>query len=146
MGLVSIAILSGCASIVKTDRVPVKLIGGAKAADTIVTVPDGQYTLKNGQTTVTMFRSKEDIPITVTCNGETRDGVIKTTFDPLAGVVGNIFFGGIIGLVIDIAGNKAYDPPKIFNMAPLCAEQDAALAKEQVVSDRIPASRSDLAP
>lgn len=112
---------SGCATIVKSEKIPVRFVGGLPTGDTQVNLPDGQYTLKNGQTTVLVSRSKTDIPITVTCNNETRDGIIQTKFDAVAGVLGNIVFGGLIGIAIDSANNKTYDPPETFNLSPLCA-------------------------
>ncbi|WP_413586895.1 hypothetical protein [Bdellovibrio sp. HCB274] len=113
--------LAGCATIVKSERTSMRLSGGLQNGDTHVSLPDGQYTLKNGQTTIRVTRSKEDIPVTVTCNNESREGVIKTKYDALAGVAGNIVFGGLIGMAIDAANDKTYDPPEHFNISSLCA-------------------------
>lgn len=112
---------AGCATIVKSDRTPVNFTGGLADGETQISIPDGQYSIRNGQTTLLVSRSKSDIPISVTCNHETRNGIIKTSYDPLAGVAGNIIFGGIIGITIDAFGNKAYDPPAIYNLNSLCA-------------------------
>ncbi|WP_413577957.1 hypothetical protein ACLVWU_05545 [Bdellovibrio sp. HCB290] len=114
--------LTGCATIVKSERTSMRLSGGLQNGDTHVSLPDGQYTLKNGQTTIRVTRSKEDIPVTVTCNNESREGVIKTKYDALAGVAGNIVFGGLIGMAIDAANDKTYDPPEHFNISQLCAD------------------------
>jgi hypothetical protein len=117
----SLVLLSACASIVKSEKIPVRFMGGLSDGETQLDLPDGQYKLKNGQTTVLVSRSKEDIPITVTCNQETRQGIIQTKYDALAGVFGNIIFGGIIGMTIDAYSNKAYDPPSSYNLNSLCA-------------------------
>ncbi len=119
-------------------------MGGLKEGDTILNTPDGQYNLKNGQTTVLVSRSKTDIPISVTCNNETREGVIITKYDALAGILGNIVFGGIIGMGIDSFNNKTYDPPNSFNLAPLCSDsKDASVAENSSNSpkNRDPSSK-----
>ncbi|WP_413943633.1 hypothetical protein [Bdellovibrio sp. HCB-162] len=121
MLLVSVFGLSACATIVKSDKIPVKFVGGLERGETKISLPDGQYTALNGRTTVLVSRSKQDIPITVTCNQQTREGVIKTEYDATAGILGNIVFGGIIGMGIDAYNDKTYDPPEIFNVAPLCS-------------------------
>ncbi|MBL7557323.1 MAG: hypothetical protein JNM24_15960 [Bdellovibrionaceae bacterium] len=144
LGLATITISLGCATIVKSDKIPVKFMGGLKEGDTILNTPDGQYNLKNGQTTVLVSRSKTDIPISVTCNNETREGVIITKYDALAGILGNIVFGGIIGMGIDSFNNKTYDPPNSFNLAPLCSDsKDASVAENSSNSpkNRDPSSK-----
>ncbi|WP_413580859.1 hypothetical protein [Bdellovibrio sp. HCB288] len=120
--------LAGCATIVKSERTTVRITGGLPNGETQINLPDGQYNLKNGQTTIRVTRSKEDIPVTVTCNNETREGFMKTKYDALAGVAGNIVFGGIIGIAIDAANDKTYDPPEHYNISQLCADP----AKSQV--------------
>lgn len=112
--------LGACATIVKSEKIPVRFVGGLQEGDTHINLPDGQYNLKNGQTTILVSRSKEDIPITVTCNQETRDGVIQTKYDAVAGILGNVVFGGIIGMGIDAYNDKTYDPPATYNLSPLC--------------------------
>ena len=141
---VSIGILlTGCATIVKSDKIPVRFVGGLPSGDTQMSLPDGQYTLKNGQTTILVSRSKVDIPITVTCNSETREGIITTKYDVVAGVLGNIVFGGLIGMGIDSVNNKAYDPPDTYNLRPLCADSDKPKLAEESSKDpeRSPSSR-----
>ena len=131
--VLSVSFLSGCATIVKSERIPVKFVGGLQSGDTQISLPDGQYLVKGGQTTALVTRSKEDIPITVTCNEETRHGVIITKYDALAGVFGNILFGGIIGIGIDAYNDKTYDPPGVFNVSSLCA--DGVEPKRQLSSE-----------
>lgn len=113
----------GCATIMKSEKTPVQFSGGLSDGSTQINLPDGQFNAAGGSTTILVTRSREDIPITVTCNNVTRSGVLKTSYDPLAGIVGNIVFGGIIGIGIDAVGNKTYDPPRSFNLAPLCSDR-----------------------
>ena len=134
---------TGCASIVKSDKISVRFMGGLKEGETILNTPDGQYTLRNGQTTVLVSRSKTDIPVSVSCNSETREGVIVTKYDAVAGILGNLVFGGLIGMGIDSFSNKAYDPPPSYNISPLCAESKApniVNREPDTGKDRIPSS------
>lgn len=143
MLLVSVFSLGACASLVKSEKTPVKFVGGLERGETKISLPDGQYTSLNGKTTVLVSRSKEDIPITVTCNQETREGVIKTDFDATAGILGNIVFGGLIGMGIDAYNNKTYDPPEVYNIAPLCSTQKPTEnIAESTVETRNPSSYS----
>ncbi|QDK37063.1 hypothetical protein [Bdellovibrio sp. NC01] len=117
----SMMFLGACATIVKSDKIPVHFVGGNDKGSTKISLPDGEYTTDTGERTVMVYRSKEDIPITVTCNDKTQSGVIQTKYDVVAGVLGNIVFGGIIGMAIDMNGDKTYDPPQIYNVKPLCS-------------------------
>lgn len=117
---------AGCATIVKSDRQTVQFTGGPEEQTAKIKLPDGTHELVGGSTTALVSRSKSDIPIEVTCNGQTRKGVIKTSFDPLAGVAGNIVFGGLIGLAIDIYGDKAYDVKSPYNIDQLCETRSTA--------------------
>ncbi|WP_374034343.1 hypothetical protein ACES2I_17665 [Bdellovibrio bacteriovorus] len=141
VGLLS---LSACATIVKSERIPVRFVGGLQDGKTEISLPDGQYTAHNGQTTVLVSRSKSDIPVTITCNSQSREGIIPTSFDPAAGILGNIVFGGIIGIAIDASGDKAYDPPKSFNMSSLCSteknQSNVAQEKDAPKESRNPSS------
>jgi hypothetical protein len=94
---------SGCATIMKSDKTPVQFSGGMADGSTRINLPDGQFNAAGGQATILVSRSREDIPISVTCNNVTRDGVLKTSYDPLAGIVGNLVLGGII-VGIDAVG------------------------------------------
>nr|AGU11995.1 hypothetical protein [uncultured organism] len=139
---ISFVFTMGCATIVKSEKMPVRFTGGLGQGETKLSMPDGQYTISNGQTTVLVTRSREDIPISVTCNNETREGVLKTRYDAFAGVLGNIVFGGPIGIGIDAFGNKTYDPPSNYNLAPLCFEgKPAAVAVETVPTSRKPSAK-----
>lgn len=115
----------GCATILKSDRQLVDFTGG-HPQDTKIQVPDGSFELKNGEGSFMISRSKNNIPIQISCAGQKNETAIVTHFDPLAGVFGNLIFGGIIGLAIDASGNKAYDPPRKFDLKPFCGAQDNA--------------------
>lgn len=140
--ILSFVSLGACATLVKSEKIPVHFVGGLKNGDTQINLPDGQFTLKNGQTTVLVSRSKTDIPVTVTCNQETRDGVIETKYDAVAGILGNVVFGGLIGMGIDAYNDKTYDPPDTFNLSPLCAHPENPLVdnKDSVATGRNPSS------
>ncbi|WII72663.1 hypothetical protein QJS83_02115 [Bdellovibrio sp. 22V] len=140
MLLVSAFYLSACATIVKSEKIPVKFVGGLMHGETQLSLPDGQYNLRNGQTTILVTRSKEDIPISVTCNAETRDGVIQTKYDATAGILGNIVFGGLIGMGIDAYNDKTYDPPEVYNISPLCMKKSVE-DKEQIADQKSDAPR-----
>jgi hypothetical protein len=111
---------ASCATIVKSERTMVTFNGGLSNGVTKIDIPDGQYTTNTGNTTVLVSRSRQDIPITVTCNDQSRNGIIRTSYDPLAGFVGSLLLGGIIGIGVDALGNKAYDPPSAYNLSGLC--------------------------
>lgn len=123
---IALSTLVSCATIMKSERASVTFVGGPESGDAKIDLPDGQYTMRNGRASVLVTRSKEDIPISVTCNAETRDGVIKTSFDALAGVGGNLIFGGLIGLAVDLGGSKVYDPPVQYNVSHLCSKEKPA--------------------
>lgn len=138
--LVSGSVFLGCATIIKSERTPVRFTGGLEAGETKINLPDGSYNLSNGQSTILVTRARQDIPISVTCNSKTREGVLVTKFDALTVVGGNFIIGGVIGLAIDITGNKAYDPPDQFNLAPLCATVQPEVVAEQPSPAREPVS------
>lgn len=135
------ALFQGCASIVKSEKMSVRFVGGLSNAETKLDLPDGQYKLHNGQITVLVTRSKADIPVAVTCNNETRQGIVPTKYDALAGIAGNIVFGGLIGMGIDSVSNKAYDPPATYNLSPLCAQAGKENIADKPSENRNPAGK-----
>lgn len=134
-------LFQSCASIVKSEKMSVLFVGGLSNAETKLDLPDGQYKLHNGQITVLVTRSKADIPVSVTCNNETRQGILPTKYDALAGIAGNIIFGGLIGMGIDSVSNKAYDPPATYNLTPLCAQTGKENIAEKPADERNPAGK-----
>lgn len=123
--------LCACATIIKGQHQSVQLTGGLEDGTTKVSTPTGVYTLTGGQTTMLIPRTKQDIPVEVTCNGTTQKTVIKTTFDIGWGGLGNIVFGGIPGWVIDGVGDKAYDAPGMFNVNQYCSQAAARSTANQ---------------
>lgn len=117
----SILMLSGCATIVKSERQTVRLTGGLEQGETKIRLPDGVSTLTDGSGAVIVTRSKEDIPIEVTCNGVTQKGVLPTHYDWGWAGLGNFVFGGIPGWVIDGVGNKGYDAKSPYSVHELCS-------------------------
>lgn len=113
---------SGCATIVKSERQSVILTGGQENGPTKVRLPDGNYDLSDGRGTILVTRSKEDIPIEVTCNGVTKKGVLPTHFDWAWGGAGNLVFGGIPGWIIDPLNSKGYNVRTPYSVHELCAE------------------------
>lgn len=130
LAMITAAALSGCATIVKSDRQTVILSGGDENGTTTINIPDGKHELADGNGQILVSRSKQDIPISVTCNGVTKKGVIPTRFDWGWAGLGNAVFGGIPGWIIDGVGDKAYDPKSPFNVDSLCEKRaPAALAR-----------------
>lgn len=111
---------AGCATIVKSERQSVQFVGGPDGGGAKINLPDGSYEMTGPQNTFIVTRSREDIPISVTCNGKIKMGTVKTRFDIFLGGLGNLIFGGIIGWIIDGSGNKAYDPVSPYNISSLC--------------------------
>lgn len=111
-----------CASIVKNSRQTITLNGGLEDGTTKVSTPEGVYTLAGGSTSVMLTRTKADIPIEITCNGETQKTVLRTKFDWGWAGLGNVVFGGIPGWVVDGVGDKGYDIQSNFNVAPFCRQ------------------------
>lgn len=120
--LMALSLLQGCATIVKSPNQSIQLTGGLEDSSTKVSTPTGNFTLNGGATTILMPRTKADIPIEVTCHGQTQKTVVPTRFDIAWGGLGNLVFGGIIGWFLDAVGDKAWDAQTPFNVAPYCAK------------------------
>lgn len=112
------SLVSGCATIVHSDKQAVTLTAPDEEKDVKIKTPDGVFEV-NKNTTVLLTRSHKNIPVDVTCSGKTTTGEIKTHLSGLA-IFGNFFFGGIPGWVIDGVGSKAYDAPEKVDLAPYC--------------------------
>lgn len=124
--VIAVLVLAGCATIVKDEKAKVNFIGPNGVPLTLNT-PDGKFEVV-GETPLMVTRSGDDIPIVVTCEGKSNNGTLPTSFDVGWGGFGNLIFGGIPGWIIDGVGNKAYDPPESFDLAPLCEGHKPALA------------------
>lgn len=130
-----------CATIMKSEGQMVEFFGGDPQG-TQVTVQNMTYNLQNGGGEFYVRRAKQNIPIQVTCAGQTNDSAIVTSYDALAGVFGNLVFGGIIGMAIDAGSDKTYNPPQRYDVSPLCAsspKQTAITVQETPKLERKPA-------
>lgn len=130
-----------CATIIKSEGQMVEFFGGDPQG-TQVKVQNMTYNLQNGGGEFYIRRAKQNIPIQVTCAGETNDSAIVTSYDALAGVFGNLVFGGIIGMAIDAGSDKTYNPPLKYDVSPLCVsspKQTSITVLETPKPDRAPA-------
>lgn len=130
-----------CATIIKSEGQMVEFFGGDPQG-TEVKVQNMTYKLQNGSGSFYVRRAKANIPIQVTCAGQTNDSAIVTRYDAMAGVFGNIVFGGIIGMAIDAQSDKTYNPPEKYDVSPLCAsspQQTTITVQETPKLERAPA-------
>lgn len=101
--------LSSCAMLVKSNRQNVFFKGGPEKGVTKVQSPDGTYDVENGSGSYLMTRSKPNIPIKVTCpDGVVKSGQVETSFDWLAGGLGN-WWTYFIGSIFDAMSDKGYN-------------------------------------
>lgn len=121
--LASVFGLAGCATIVKSDRQSVQFTGGLENGQTKVRLPDGNFDLTNGSGLIVVTRSKDDIPIEVTCNGVAKKGVLPTRYDIGWAGAGNLIFGGIPGWIIDAINPKGYNVVSPYSVHDLCEDK-----------------------
>jgi hypothetical protein len=120
--------ISGCATLVNSDRQLVRFKGGLEKGVTKVSTPDGTFEVENGSGSFMMTRTKADIPIKIMCpNGETRNDIVETRFDWLKGGVGNIFNYGW-GWFVDPFVDDAYNISSVSLMGKCKDETKAAVA------------------
>lgn len=110
----------GCATIVKPERQHVDFVGGPEGGTTQITTPDGTTSFNGNYGKILITRSRQDIPLTVTCKDGPKSGLLSSQFDVLMGGFGNLVFGGIPGWIIDGTGNKAYDIPSPIDISQFC--------------------------
>jgi hypothetical protein len=141
----AVASLSGCASIVTGHNQSLSVTASSETQD----VSGAQCSLKNdkGQwfaTTpgsVTVRRSYSRL--TVDCQSEQLTGSNQVASKTKAMALGNVVFGGLIGVGIDVASGAAYDYPDVVHVSMRGAELPAAPA----ASDPRPiAAAASLAP
>ncbi len=112
--------MAGCATMFKSSRQNVFFNGGPAEGITYVQTPDGKFELEGGSGSYLMTRSRDNIPITVTCPGQkSRPVIIETRFDWLVGGALNFFTYGI-GWFIDPFSEKAYDIPSTVPLGQVC--------------------------
>lgn len=126
----SVALTTGCASIVggHNQSVSIDTPGCGGAACTLTNSKGNWYVQAPG--TVTVHRAYGDLAITCKHeNGATASANIQSSTKALA--FGNIIFGGLIGVGIDVGTGAAYDYPQNINIPMNCgtAQKTAAPAK-----------------
>ncbi len=95
--------LSGCATIVNDDTMPLSVKSWPSGAD--VYVNGSQY-----KTPATVYLKRGDRDVYLRIKKEGYVPVLQKMETSLDEVMwGNVFFGGLIGLFVDIASNKGYD-------------------------------------
>lgn len=143
--------LSGCASIVSKSSWPVNVQSNPSGAKCVVAKENG-FPLHTGETPMTVTLESSDgffqtAKYTVTCN---KDGYEKSAAQISSHLngwyLGNIVFGGLIGLlIVDPATGAMYklDDTHIVNMAKTEPSQnatskvDAVKVAEQTAKDKI---------
>jgi len=126
----AVASLSGCASIVTGHNQSLSVTASSETQD----VSGAQCSLKNdkGQwfaTTpgsVTVRRSYS--ALTVDCQSEQLTGSNQVASKTKAMALGNVVFGGLIGVGLDVASGAAYDYPDVVHVSMRGAELPAAKA------------------
>jgi hypothetical protein len=131
--LASIALLSGCASIVSGQNQSLSVTAKNKGGD----VSGAKCALNNDKGTwyvttpgsVTVRRSFNDLSVNCALDGlDPGIAVVKSATKGMA--FGNILFGGLIGAGVDTATGAAYDYPEIINVdLGVVGKVDAAAAK-----------------
>lgn len=121
LGSLSLSFLSGCASIVSGGHQTIAVTTnppGAKCAVYRDGIQIGSINSTPGSVTV----SRKESDLTVGCTKDHYDfSNAQNTSDVNGWVFGNIGFGGLIGVVVDMATGSvhAYDHSTTVNMVPL---------------------------
>lgn len=124
--LAAMALLSGCASIVSGQNQSLSVVAkssdshGVMGAKCSLANDKGQwFTTTPGS--VTVRRSYSNLAVNCQHSGSTGIAQVKSTTKPMA--FGNIIFGGVIGVGVDVATGAAYDYPDLVTVQMLSAEQ-----------------------
>jgi hypothetical protein len=137
LGLAAVAgfHLSGCASIVKGSSASINVTSPpVTGATCTLTSPEGSWQVTT-PSPVTVERSKHDMQVRCTKDGyQEATAVIPSNFE--GWTVGNLIFGGIIGVGVDAATGAMNDYPNTFQvpMVPLTQVQAAPLAPPPAVT------------
>lgn len=126
--LLPIFLSTGCATIVK-DRMSIVVFQGDPNIDTEITSPYGSTKLSNGMGSMAMNNSQKDIPIQIICNKQRPVSTfLPTKYSIGAGVFGNIgllflyIVPGVVGFIVDGAGDTAYSPVSPMNVNQYCSK------------------------
>lgn len=150
--LACVSLGTGCATVTgsETQLISVETIeaaGGAVAgADCKLSNNNGLWSLKSPGA-VSVRKSSEDL--VVRCELEDRPaGTTRAVSRMNAGMVGNVIFGGVIGVVIDHSRGTAYDYPSIvhvmFGTHRVVEDSDVALPPPAPRRSAGPANIDDL--
>jgi hypothetical protein len=119
--------LSACASIVKGSSASVAVATPpVSGANCTLNSPEGTWQLTS-PASITLPRSKHDVQVRCTKEGyQEAAAVIPSSFE--GWTLGNLVFGGVIGLGVDAATGALNDYPNAFQvpMTPLAAGASAA--------------------
>jgi hypothetical protein len=121
-----ISLSTGCATVFKSARQQVFFQGAPSSGTTIVQSPDGKFEIEGGSGSYLMTRTHADIPIAVTCPGESKPKqmIVETKFDWLVAGAGNLVTYGL-GWFVDPFNDKSYDIPKIIQLGQHCPDTNA---------------------
>ena len=112
--------VSGCASIIKGSTAAINVTSPpVTGANCVLSSSQGNWQLST-PASVTVERSKEDIQVRCTKEGyQDATAIIPSNFE--GWTVGNLIFGGIIGVGVDAATGAMNDYPNAFQvpMTPL---------------------------
>jgi hypothetical protein len=111
----ALVLLTGCASIVKgTSQSILITTPPTTGADCVLTSKEGNWTVVSPGP-VTVSRSKENITVTCKKSGF-QDGVASIPSNFEGWTVGNLVFGGLIGVGVDAATGAINDYPDAFQV------------------------------
>lgn len=127
-GVIALGILPGCASIVTGHNQPVSVQAPAcEGASCTLTNSKGTWYVK-APGSVTVRRAYGDM--IVSCEKEGVPAAITTVASTTKAMAfGNIIFGGLIGVGVDVGTGAAYDYPDVITNPLACAPNVAAPAK-----------------
>jgi uncharacterized protein YceK len=108
--LVSLSLLSGCASVVTGQNQSVSVdTGEVTGARCTLTNDSGTWHVNSTPGTVTILRDYSDLKVTCVKDDLMGSHEVKSTTKGMA--FGNIIAGGIIGAAVDAGTGAAYDYP-----------------------------------
>lgn len=119
--------LQGCASIVSGSSQTVSVDSpGCAGARCDLSNDKGKYFVTSTPGTVTLNRSYNKLQVTCSRDGITSNPLsVTSTTKGMA--FGNIIFGGVIGVGVDVATGAAYDYPQLISVAMQCGPVDGGL-------------------
>ena len=137
----AVASLSGCASIVSGHNQSLSVTASSETQD----VSGAQCALKNdkGQWFVTTPGSvtvrRSYSALTVDCQAERLSGTNQVQSKTKAMALGNVIFGGLIGVGVDVASGAAYDYPDVIHVSMLAGPIPVASLASGAPPNTVPA-------